>query len=224
MSYILDALQRAEAERERHQPASPLHSALTAQPQPDAPARRAAPATQRVVLGLLAAVLVLLAVWAVRAVSVPSAPTPTTPPAPVPVTSPTPAAVAEPAPAPAPVAATPPASPPINPAAPPAPPAPPLLAPSPAPTPAPVTAQTRPAPAASPLRNLSDLPAETQAQLPALRLSGATYAQNPALRMLIINGQVVHEGQALAPGLLLESIGPRHAVLQHQGQRFKLPY
>ncbi|MEY4980465.1 MAG: hypothetical protein RLZZ352_2735 [Pseudomonadota bacterium] len=203
MSYILDALQRAEAERERHQPASALHSALSAQPQPEAQAdtRRTAPPTQRVVLGLLAVVMVLLAVWAGWAVSE-STTTPATPPAPVPVTSPTPAPVAAP-----------PSTPPVSPL-PAAPPAPPLLAPVPTPAPA----------ATSPLRNLTELPAETQAQLPALRLSGATYAQNPALRMLIINGQVVHEGQAIAPGLLLESIGPRHAVLQHQGLRFKLPY
>ncbi|HSX95291.1 MAG TPA: general secretion pathway protein GspB, partial [Hydrogenophaga sp.] len=63
-----------------------------------------------------------------------------------------------------------------------------------------------------------------RAALPPLKVSGTTYAENPALRMLIVDGQVLQEGQDIAPGLRLESIGPRSAVIVHQGQRLRLPY
>jgi general secretion pathway protein B len=40
--------------------------------------------------------------------------------------------------------------------------------------------------------------------------------------MLLVNGQVVREGEAVAPGLVLERIGPRQAVLSWQGTRFQI--
>jgi general secretion pathway protein B len=79
----------------------------------------------------------------------------------------------------------------------------------------------RPPPAVTSFANLS---AEARAQLPAVNISGSTYSQNPALRMLIANGKVVQEGQDIAPGLRLETIGPRSAVLNHQGLRYSIGY
>ncbi|WP_287469547.1 general secretion pathway protein GspB [Hydrogenophaga sp.] len=71
---------------------------------------------------------------------------------------------------------------------------------------------------------MADLPEPARAGLPALKVSGATYASNPALRMLIVDGKVLQEGQDIAPGLKLETIGPRAAVINHQGQRLRLTY
>ena len=71
---------------------------------------------------------------------------------------------------------------------------------------------------------VNDLNPTARAALPPLKISGTTYAENPALRMLIVDGQVLQEGQDIAPGLKLESIGPRSAVIVHQGQRLHLPY
>jgi len=34
----------------------------------------------------------------------------------------------------------------------------------------------------------------------------------------------VQEGQEAAPGVVLEAIGPRSAVLNHRGTRFRVPY
>ena len=42
--------------------------------------------------------------------------------------------------------------------------------------------------------------------------------------MLIANGQVVKEGQALSPDLTLEVIGPHSAVFNHRGTRFNVNY
>lgn len=80
------------------------------------------------------------------------------------------------------------------------------------------------APAAAPVPRFADLPPETRAQLPAVSISGSTYSQNPAHRMLIANGKVVQEGSEVAPGLKLETIGPRSAVLNHQGTRYSIGY
>ena len=74
------------------------------------------------------------------------------------------------------------------------------------------------------MRRLADLPADQRAQLPRLAVSGASYSQNPAHRMLIVNGTVVQEGQEIAPGLTLERIGPNEAVLNHRGLRFSIAY
>ena len=42
--------------------------------------------------------------------------------------------------------------------------------------------------------------------------------------MLIANGKVLKEGQALSPGLTLESIGARSAILNLRGTRFNVDY
>jgi general secretion pathway protein B len=75
-----------------------------------------------------------------------------------------------------------------------------------------------------PVLSFAELSPEDRARLPAVNVSGSTYSQNPGLRMLIVNGRVVQEGQDIAPGLRLETIGPRNAVLNHQGLRYSIGY
>ena len=74
------------------------------------------------------------------------------------------------------------------------------------------------------MRSFAELSPEVRAQLPAVSVSGATYSKDAAVRMLIVNGKVVQEGQEIAPGLKLESIGQRSAVLNHQGLRYSIGY
>lgn len=69
---------------------------------------------------------------------------------------------------------------------------------------------------------LAELPPELRASLPRLSVSGAVYSPDPAARMLLVNGQVVREGEAVAPGLVLERIAPRQIVLSWQGTRFQM--
>ena len=70
----------------------------------------------------------------------------------------------------------------------------------------------------------SSLPAGAPAGSPALAVTGGVYSQDAAQRMLIVNGQVFNEGSEVAPGVKLEEVRPKQAVLSFGGQRFTLPY
>lgn len=103
-----------------------------------------------------------------------------------------------------------------------------LAAPPAAPAPAPATTST-PTPsssaAGSPNATADAAVALASASDTAgLTVTGSTYSANPQHRMLIVNGQVVREGQELRPGLRLEVIGPRSAILDDRGRRFNLNY
>lgn len=233
MSYILDALQRADAERERGRVPG-LKSQLT----PAAGRDRRAATALRPWHALAGLALMLMALGAWWWASDPA--TRPTESAPV-VSQPDTPATAEQAPA----APQPPASAsPQERAATRAEPVQPILAP-PRPAPAaptgaatgsatPPSASTKdaatsaspspPAAVGTAVPSFGELTADARAQLPAVNVSGSTYSQNPALRMLIANGKVVQEGQDIAPGLRLETIGPRSAVLNHKGLRYSIGY
>ena len=222
MSYILDALKRAEAERDRG--AVP---GLHAQPHPvAAPEPRAAAGPWLWGMGAALVVAAVLGAWwlgrdtapPAAAVVVPAqaAALPSAPPAAAP-SAPAPAVVASAAAA-RPVAVLPPI-----PAAAPVPAAV-AVAPPPvasAPAPRPVAAAT---PAEAPVPAQKDLPDAIRQQLPTLAISGATYSENPQYRMVIVNGQVLHEGDTAAPGVVLEKIRQKEVVLRTQGYRYAAPY
>lgn len=246
MSYILDALQRADAERERgHVPG------LKSQMVPPARAK-AVPARQwKPVHAVGVAVLALIAAgawwWLAHpdepAVAAP-APAPAAPPRAAPAAPmPEAPAAARPAPAPPapvqPILAPPREEPPKRPPSIAATPAAPARAapatPAPAAANAPQAAAAQPAPApaaantaadanAAPVRSFAELSPEARAQLPQVNVSGSTYSKNPALRMLIVNGKVLQEGQEISPGFKLETIGQRNAVLNHNGVRYSIGY
>ena len=67
------------------------------------------------------------------------------------------------------------------------------------------------------------LPPAVRAQLPTLEIAGLSYSSNPAHRMVIVNGQVLHEGDQAAPGLLLQGIEPQRTLWSFQGYRYALP-
>lgn len=222
MSYILDALQRADAERERgHVPG------LNSQRVPPASRRPVQVRRWRpwhVALAIGVGLCAVLALWWWQPPSVPSIPTPAAEPAAAPVSAappptPTPSArpepvlpiLAPPRPEPAPAART--TTAPAKVAAP-------AEAAS-APTAKPATTETA---SSNPVRTFAELSPEVRAQLPAVNVSGATYSKDAAVRMLIVNGKVVQEGQEIAPGLKLETIGQRSAVLNHQGLRYSIGY
>ena len=66
--------------------------------------------------------------------------------------------------------------------------------------------------------------ASAPASGPPVQISGVTYSENRSHRMLIANGKVVHEGQEIEPGLTVEVISPRSAVLNHRGSRYNINY
>lgn len=222
MSYILDALRRADAERRRTQP--PLQQVTQAagwpadEPRP-APARRWL-LPLLLVLALLAAAGLGLLLWR----GGPSAQTATPLAAAPPTAAAPPAVVAAPAPASAPMAvitepraqtAVPPRP---RPAAPPRRPAPPrarAAASSPPATPA-TPAPAAPAPEQAVLP--SALPDAQRRLLDGLGFGGAVHSQDRAQSFVLQGGQLVREGQAVAPGVTLERIEP-HALLLRVGER-----
>ena len=75
-----------------------------------------------------------------------------------------------------------------------------------------------------PIMPISELPADVRQALPKAVISGSTYSDNQALRMLIINGEVFREGEKPAPDLQLEQIRAKSAVLNFKGLRYSVPY
>ncbi|MCX7257428.1 MAG: general secretion pathway protein GspB [Polaromonas sp.] len=235
MSYILDALKRADAERGRG--AVPgLHTRQMA-----SPALSDSPSTGRRA-GLAAAAVVALGgiaagVWfwqtSARPVQLaavepagaqPAAPAP--PLAQPPVLAPVPEPVTAPAPALKPAA--PPAAqktvskpPPAAAAGVPAPP------PKPRPDPVPV-AKASPVPAApaapSAIPLLSELPDTIRRQLPPLVINGSVYSSNPGQRLLLVNNLVLPQGAQAAPEVTLEEIRPKSSVFSFRGNRFQLAH
>ena len=62
------------------------------------------------------------------------------------------------------------------------------------------------------------------ADAPKLAISGGVYSSNPAQRMLIVNGLVFNEGSEVGPGVVLQEIKPKGAVLQFRGSRYTVSY
>lgn len=69
---------------------------------------------------------------------------------------------------------------------------------------------------------LSELPDEVRRGLPTLAVTGNMYSDRPENRMVIINGQLLRENDALTPELTLEEIRRKSVVLRYRGQRFEV--
>ncbi|HMN75573.1 MAG TPA: general secretion pathway protein GspB [Burkholderiaceae bacterium] len=70
---------------------------------------------------------------------------------------------------------------------------------------------------------LAELPDDVRRQVPALQLGGLVYSAAPASRMVLVNGDLQREGSTVAPGLTLERINPKSVVFSLRGQRFEVP-
>ena len=234
MSYILDALRRADSERERGAVPS-----VHAQPVPLGSAEAKATSPSRLWVGVslaLAALLVVVLGWqwmgrdaAPEAVDAARAapPLPIAPP-PAPVAEAPPPAVPAPA-LPAPpvqVATVPPAAQAVATVRKPVPAAKAAASAAPRAVAAGASALNGPAAAlaASRLPTASELPDDIQRSLPTLAIGGASYSQNAESRMLIVNGQVLREGDKVAPEVTLEEIRLKEAVLSAKGHRYRIAY
>ncbi|MES2948988.1 MAG: general secretion pathway protein GspB [Pseudomonadota bacterium] len=77
--------------------------------------------------------------------------------------------------------------------------------------------------AAAPLAPLlADLPEATRRQIPALAITGAVYSENPAQRLLLVNGQVLNQGSQVAPDLTLVEIRSNTSEFSFRGTRFRM--
>jgi general secretion pathway protein B len=70
---------------------------------------------------------------------------------------------------------------------------------------------------------LSSLPADERRQLPALVPGGSVWSDSAASRFVILDGQVLREGDALSTGLVLERIERKAAVLRWKDLRVEVP-
>jgi general secretion pathway protein B len=211
MSLILDALRKAEAERRRGTVPG-LHGVAHA-----APAAPPAPSTQRrggaLAAGLAVLVMAVGALWVVLGREAPPAagqadsraPAPASPPG---VTPPLASAV-----------------PPILPVVVSAPPAlqnrePPALPPA-----APPAEPVKPpgAPIITQVRRLAELQAEQRRELPPLVVGGSVWSEQASVRFVVLDGQVLREGDAAAPGLVLVKLAPRAATLRWRDLLLELP-
>jgi len=111
-----------------------------------------------------------------------------------------------------------------------------LPAPSPAPTPVPAPAAI-PTRAPDPvvvarapelvednLRTLQQLPEAIQREVPRVSVGGYIYSPNPADRLLLVDKTLRREGEELAPGLVLERLMPKYAVMNYRGTRYRVGY
>ncbi|WP_296947095.1 general secretion pathway protein GspB [uncultured Massilia sp.] len=237
MSYILEALKKAQAERQLGDTPT-IHA-----PQPAQAARApAAGGHKPLLLGLGAGALVVVAgallLW--RQAPAPASATASAARA-VPAAVPAPSAartleVSAPPPPPHPAAI--PAAPAAHPAGtPPSPPARVAAAPAPASAPASVPAPV-PAPASGPvaapqprapapedsLPLLQQLPEPLRSEVPRLAFGGYMYSANPADRLLLVDKTLRHEGEEVAPGLVLEKLLPHAAVMNYRGTRYRVAY
>ncbi len=212
MSYILDALRRSQAERERgHVPGLDARPAAVAAVPAGPPGQRW---RQAAALAAVLLVVALALLWWWRASS-PPATVDVAAPAPAPVPEPRPETVAAPAPSPLPVVVS----------APPAPRAAPALAAAPVAGPA-ATASTATAPSAAGVTAPTPLAALTPAQrreLPSLVMGGSIWSDNALSRFVIVNGQVVREGETAAPGVVVERIEPKAVLLRWRELRLEVP-
>jgi general secretion pathway protein B len=232
MSYILEALKKADADRERSR-VPDLHA------QPDPLADRDRQRSRSRDVWVRAALFVVLgaglAWWTLSSAPTPApapASTATAPTGPAPGAAPERDAVVADRPPPAVPPAAPPAKPPAT-----------VIAVEIAPpaTPRPVTELAKPtvtSPAVTPalpaaaaasagavrLPTLAELPADVRSQLPVLNVGGSMYSTSASVRMLILSGQVFREGDSPAPGLTVVQIGPKSTVLSFRGQRFELKH
>lgn len=240
MSYILDALRRAEAQRQQQAATPPgLGSPAlpVAQGNPPAAGEAAAsvgpgarsdksqppPPSQTPVgtgwmpgiAGAAVVALVALGVVGQRTTETPVAAPPSVPAGTPPAASTSMVPAKPPVPAAEPARILQPAPEPVA-----------VAAPEPSPAQTRQTAPAKPAGDASPQAGAApryaDLPESVRASLPAISVQGVTWSENPALRHLIVNGRVLQEGQSIGPDHVLEQIGRDSSVLKHRGQRYRI--
>jgi general secretion pathway protein B len=186
MSYILDALRRADAERERGRVPG-----LHAQPAPVLGADAQATRGMRPWPWLAAVGTVLLIAGGILYLGGGREAAPEPAAASVRAPAPAPAVTLAPVAAPAPVA---------------------VLSDVKPPKPKDATGDAR-------VYRVEELPEAIRHELPQMSIGGSMYSESAANRMLIVNGQLLHEGDTAAPDLVLEQIKLKAAVWRYKGYR-----
>lgn len=97
-----------------------------------------------------------------------------------------------------------------------------------APTPAVISTAEKKSPELAPAEPqiglLADLPDNIRRDVPVLSINGYIYSAKPSDRSVLINNRLLREGDQVVPGLIVEKMLPREAVLNYMGYRYRLPY
>ena len=207
MSYILDALRRADAERQQGGVPG-LHTPVS--PQAAAPA----PQSLRLLWGGAAVLLLTLSGalgwWWTRPAVVVVNPVASLATTPATVNTP-PRAAAPAAPLPIVVSAAPVSA----------------AVPSAGSTAGSTAVSTAPASATAPLAAakavpLQQLASDLRRELPPLVVGGSVWSDSAANRFVILDGQILREGESVAPGLVLERIQPKSVLLRWRDMRVEV--
>lgn len=71
---------------------------------------------------------------------------------------------------------------------------------------------------------LRELPEDLRALVPPLTVSGSSFSDTRANRLLFLNGRMLREGDPLSDDVRLETIELRAAILSVRGRRFRIAY
>jgi general secretion pathway protein B len=70
--------------------------------------------------------------------------------------------------------------------------------------------------------SLKELPADIKSALPVFKISGHAYSPEPQTRVVRVNDKILQEGQELSPGIKIEEIIQAGIILSYQGYRFRI--
>jgi general secretion pathway protein B len=87
-----------------------------------------------------------------------------------------------------------------------------------------VTPGSAPAPAPEKIMMMAELSPALQRELPPLAIGGSMYSDKASERMLLIDKRLLHEGEEVAPNLVLEKLMPKEAILRFRGTRFRIAF
>jgi general secretion pathway protein B len=74
------------------------------------------------------------------------------------------------------------------------------------------------------IATLRELPEQIQREIPPLAISGYIYSRNKAESTVLINNRLLHEGDEVAPGLTLEKMMPNGMLLNYKGYLYRASY
>jgi general secretion pathway protein B len=74
------------------------------------------------------------------------------------------------------------------------------------------------------VRSLNELPEAVRRDLPKVAFGGYMYSPNPADRLVLVDNILRREGEEVAPGLVLEKLLPKGAVLNYRGSRYRVAF
>jgi general secretion pathway protein B len=76
----------------------------------------------------------------------------------------------------------------------------------------------------TPALALAALPPQIRKEIPAINITGFLYAGSRSERSILIDNRLLHEGDQVASGLVLEEMQPSEAIFSFRGYRFRAPY